>query len=292
MTFLLLAISCSSFNHLLFKALARFRIDLLSVVTVNYVVCIVIGYNSLAETAFETSIFAQPWYPFSIVQGAIFMICLLLIGRTTEKHGVAVASVSARLSVVLPTVAAFFLYSEPVTALKLTGISAALLALYLSGVSPQKSSKGSSHRLRTISMLPIVLFISFGTLSTLIKYVQESYLDSVSYHTYVMSSFAWAFIFSGLILGRQLRKNRKIFRWKELACGITLGCVNYGAIYFLVRALSVPGWQSSQLFPTISISVVVLSSFGAWVIFKERPHRQMIAAIAIGAIAIILINLS
>ena len=288
MIYLILAISCSTFNHLLFKALARYKVDLLSVVTVNYGVCIVIGYNSLPPNALLQSIFSQPWYPISIVQGTLFVICLLLIGRTTHKHGVAVASVATRLAVVLPTVAAFFLYADPVTAVKVIGITAAMLALYLSGT----AAKESAHKLPSISMLPVFLFLFFGTHSTLLKYVQERFLDKGSYHTYVMASFCAALVVSCVFLAWKLRKNHKIFRWQELVCGVILGCVSYGAVYFLVRALSVPGWQSSQLFPTISISIVVFSSFGAWIVFKERIHRQMIAAIAIGAAAIILINLS
>lgn len=288
MTFLVLAIISSTFNHLLFKAFARFRVNLLSAIVVNYAVCMVIGYSSSTEPVFRYPIFTQAWYPFSILQGIIFAACLFFMGKTTEKQGVAVASLAARLSVAIPIVAAFLLYDDFVTAAKITGILGALLALYLSCAKPAESESS----FRAISILPVTLFLVFGAHSTLIKFVQERFLDHSSYHVYVMSAFLSAFLAGGSVLAWRLFKKQQTFRWKDLFWGLVLGCTNYGSIYFLIKALSVPGRQSSQLFPTISIAVVGLSSLGAWFVFNERLRWRMIGALAIGAGAIVLVNLN
>jgi drug/metabolite transporter (DMT)-like permease len=135
------------------------------------------------------------------------------------------------------------------------------------------------------------LFAAFSMHSTLVKFVQEQFLGSTSYHVYVMYAFLSAFLISGSVLAWKLLKKQQACRWRDLISGLALGCSNYGAIYFLKRALSVPGWQSSQLFPTVSISVLSLSSLGAWAFFKERLHRRMLGALAIGVGSIVLINL-
>ncbi|MCP4656184.1 MAG: hypothetical protein GY856_12295 [bacterium] len=287
MTFLVLAVVSSTFNHLLFKAFARFRIDLLSAIVVNYAACVVIGYSSSMESISRSSVFAQDWYPFSIIQGGVFVACLFLMGRTTEKQGVAVASLATRLSVAIPTVTAFLLYDDLLTASKIIGILAALLALSLSCVDPT----GSAHPLKAGGLLPLALFTVFGTHSTLVKFVQEQFLGGTSYHTYVMSAFLSAFLISGSVLAWRLFKKQQACRWRDLIWGLALGCTNYGSVYFLIRALSVPGWQSSQLFPTISIAVLSLSTLGAWAFFSERLHRWMLGALAIGAGSIVLVNL-
>jgi len=185
MTFLILAIVSSTCNHLLFKAFARLRIDLLSAIVVNYAVCVVIGYNASGASFARSSIFIQDWYPFSVIQGAVFVVCLLLIGRTTEKQGVSVASLATRLSVAIPAFTAFLLYDDLVSASKITGILAALLALYLSCI----DFRGSADPFRLGSMLPLALFTAFGTHATLVKFVQEKFLGSTSYHVYVMACF-------------------------------------------------------------------------------------------------------
>jgi drug/metabolite transporter (DMT)-like permease len=287
MTFLVLAVVSSTFNHLFFKAFVRFRIDLLSAIVGNFAACVVIGYSFSIESISRSSFFARDWFPFSILQGGVFVACLFLMGRTTEKQGVAVASLATRLSVALPTVAAFLLYDDLVTASKITGILIALLALYLSCADLSESA----HPLRAGTMLPLALFAVFGAYSTLIKFVQERFLGSTSYHAYVIFSFFSAFLISGSVLAWRLFKKQQACKWKDLIAGLALGCANYGSVYFLLRALSVPGWQSSQLFPTVSIAVVGLSSFGAWAFFNERFHRRMLVALAIGVGSIVLVNL-
>ncbi len=287
MAFLVLAIVSSTLNHLLFKAIARSRVDLLCAIVTNFAVCVVIGYSSSFESIFQSSIHTQDWYPVSILHGGLFTVCFFLMGRTTEKQGVAVASLATRLSVAIPAVAAFFLYNDSITISKISGILVALLALYLSS----DKRKGSTHPLRTGSMLPLILFAAFGFHSALIKFVQERFLGSTSYHEYVMSAFLSAFVISGLVLIFRLIKKQQSCRWQDMISGIALGCSNYGSVYFLIKALGVPGCQSSQLFPTLSIAVVSLSSLGAWAYFKEKLHKRILTALTIGGVSIILINL-
>lgn len=287
MTFLVLAIVSSTCNHLLFKAFARLRIDLLSAIVVNYAVCLFIGYSASGASFTRSSIFLQEWYPFSVIQGGVFVVCLFLIGRTTEKQGVSVASLATRLSVAIPTFTAFLLYDDLLTPSKITGILAALLALYLSCIDPA----GSVDPPESAMMFPLALFTAFGMHSTLVKFVQERFLSSSSYHEYVTAAFLSAFLISGSVLAWRLFSREQACRWSDMISGLALGFSNYGSVYFLIRALSIPGWQSSQLFPTVSISIVSLSSFGAWVFFNERLHRKMLGALVIGAGSIVLINL-
>jgi drug/metabolite transporter (DMT)-like permease len=284
MIFLILAVVSSTCNHLLFKAFARLRVDLLNAIVVNFGVCVIIGYSSSFESF---SIFSQDWYSFSIIQGSLFVVCLLLMGRTTANQGVAVASLATRLSVAIPTVMAFLLYDDLATTAKIIGILAALLALYLSS----GDSTGSLDPLRTKSMLPLALFAVFGLYSTWLKFVQARYLGPGTYHTYVMASFLAAFLISGAVLGWRLFRKQQTCKLKDLGWGLVLGCTNYGSVYFLVRTLGVPRWQSSQIFPTVSIAVVGLSSLGAWAFFQERFDRRMLLALGIGVGSIVLVNL-
>lgn len=197
MQFLIFAVAFSTLNHMLFKAFARWCIDLLGAIVVNYVVCVVIGYGSALDSVFWQSMFVMDWYPFSVIQGAMLVVCFYLIGVTTKKQGVAVASLATRLSVAIPTVLAFLLYGDTVTTLKVTGILAALISLYLIGV----ENTETADRLQTLKILPITLFVLFGVHSSLMKYVQAQYLDDTSYHAYIMSAFFAALLISGASLG-------------------------------------------------------------------------------------------
>ena len=287
MVFITFTIIFSTINHLLFKAFARFKIDLLTAVVFNYFVCVIIGYITSAEILFRGSIFKQNWYIFSIIQGALFAVTFYLMGRTTKIHGVAVTSLATRLAVAVPVFAAFFLYNDIISATKITGLLTALVALYLSCAGHENTPLLSTKK----AYLPLFLFISFGMHSTFIKFVQEHFLVTTSYSAYIMSSFLAAFILSGSILLLRVITKKCTCQWRNVAAGIVLGFINYGAVYFLIRALSVPEWESSQLFPTISIAVVISSSFGAWLFFKEHINRKMLLSLVIGVGAIVLVNM-
>ncbi len=287
MNYLILAILSSTCNHLLFKSFSRYKIDLLTAISVNYAVCVAIGFASSQNHLSISLIYHQDWFVFSIIQGGLLICCFFLMGLTTRNQGVSVASLASRLSVVIPIFAAFFLYADSFSQTKAAGIILAILALYLSS----KKDNNSPVLSKSKSILPLILFIGFGTHSTLLKFVQNNYLDDISYHAYVMAAFLAAFIISLLIVVIRIIRERKPLHLKHIVSGLILGCVNYGSVYFLVKALSIPGWESSQVFPTLSIAVVGTSSISAMLIFKEKLHKKLILAITLGAAAIILVNI-
>jgi drug/metabolite transporter (DMT)-like permease len=170
---------------------------------------------------------------------------------------------------------------------KTIGILGALIALSLSSLENDSSPKIKAESRR---YLPAALFIAFGFLLCLTKYVQEFYLDGVAYHSYVMLSFASALLFGIGAIAWRVVIRKDIYQKKDFLAGILLGCVNYGSVYFLIRALSIEGWESSKIFPTISIAVVVFSSVGAYIFFREKFQRLKIIALILGLISIVFIN--
>jgi len=79
-------------------------------------------------------------------------------------------------------------------------------------------------------------------------------------------------------------------RWPDLIGGALLGIVNYFAVYALVKALAVQGWETSQVLPAYSVGVIALSSILALLIFRETLSRQKTVGLAIGLIAVVLLN--
>jgi drug/metabolite transporter (DMT)-like permease len=199
---------------------------------------------------------------------------------------VGVAALAARLSVILPTVTAFFLYGDSAHALKLAGIAIAVVALYLSSF-----EKAAGPALdRGLQSLPILLFLSFGMNLVLAKYVQAHHLDRMTYHGYLMYAFGFAFLSGLAAWGWKYVRGRTSARKKDIYAGVLLGVNNYGSLYFMIRTIAQPGWESSVVFPTISASVVMLSFLGAFAIFGERASRRKLTALVVGVVAIVLIN--
>ena len=88
----------------------------------------------------------------------------------------------------------------------------------------------------------------------------------------------------------KIRAGKIAIRARDFVAGGTLGLINYGAIYFLVKVLSLEGWQSSQVFPVYSVGVVAVSSLLAMMLFNERLSRLKTVGLLIGLVAIALLN--
>jgi drug/metabolite transporter (DMT)-like permease len=209
-----------------------------------------------------------------------------LLAYTAQRAGVALAALASRLSVAIPSLIAFVIYDDSVNASKVAGLVAALLSLYLCTASDRGNGPPRSL---LVSGLPLLVFFTFGCYFTIIKYAQTRYLDEMTYHSYVMTGFVFAFLTSLTICLRRMLK-RADFHIKHVFGGLLLGGINYVAVYALVKMLALEGWQSSQLYPMYSVGVVGLSTLLAMLFFGERLSRQKTAGILIGLVAVAILN--
>jgi drug/metabolite transporter (DMT)-like permease len=283
---LLLAILCSAGLPLLFRAFDDWRVNLFWAIPVNYFACIVVGAIFTAAPPDVPALLSQPWFLLAILQGFILAVNFYLLAYTAQRAGVSVAVLASRLSVAIPAILAFLLYGDSFDALKTVGLAAALSSLYLCTTTGQDFGITRAWLRR---LLPILVFIMFGCHFTLLKFTQARYLDSSSYHVYVTTSFFFAFVAS-VAMGLARIRPRVGVRSGDLIAGGVLGLINYGAIYFLVKVLSLEGWQSSQLFPIYSVGVVSVSSILAMILFKERLSRLKTFGLVVGLMAVALLN--
>jgi drug/metabolite transporter (DMT)-like permease len=287
MLFLALAIFGSGVIPVIFRAFDGWRVNLFWAIPANYITCAFVG-NFLAGSSLSvTGLVSQPWIGFAALQGILLAVNFYLLASTAQRAGVAIAALASRLSVAIPSLLAFLLYGDSLTVVKIAGLIAALLALYLC-TAPERSDGALKSRL--FQLLPILVFVTFGCYFSILKYLQTYYLDSSSYHYYVMSGFVFAFVSSIVIgLGKGMFSPGG-FQVRHILAGIFLGVINYVAVYALLEVLALKGWESSQLFPIYSVGVVAVSTLLAVLLFKERLSRQKTVGLAVGLAAVALLN--
>jgi len=287
MLFLALAILGSGVIPVIFRAFDGWRVNLFWAIPVNYVTCVLIG-NLLAGDSLDIRRLAsQPWILLAALQGVLLAVNFFLLAHTAQRAGVAIAALASRLSVAIPSILAFVLYGDSLSAVKIAGLIAALLALYLC-TAPDKAGGGLTSRL--FQLLPILVFATFGCYFTILKYLQTYYLDASTYHSYVMSGFVFALLSSIAIgFGKGVISTAE-FRGVHVVAGLGLGVVNYAAVYSLLRVLALKGWESSQLYPIYSVGVVAVSTVLAFLCFRERLSKQKSLGLAFGVVAVALLN--
>jgi drug/metabolite transporter (DMT)-like permease len=287
MIFLVLAILASALIPVLFRGFADWRVQVSWAIPINYLSCVLIGGIWRGQQVEVVNLLREPWLWLALLQGVILAVNFFLLAYTAQRAGVSVAALASRLSVAIPSILAFLLYRDTLTIVKLAGLCAALLSLYLCTISSDRTAPATSF---TTRFLPLLVFFTFGCYFVVIKYAQAHYLGEASFHFYVMAGFLFAFLSSLMIcLARGLLTKSQV-RLLDIVAGLLLGAVNYVAVYALVKALALEGWQSSQLLPIYSVGVIGISSLLAVLLFSERLSRQKRIGLAVGVVAVVLLN--
>ena len=287
MKYLLLAILGSALIPVLFRAFADWRVNVFWAIPINYLICVFVGSLWGGQMLDIVKLPSQPWIGLALLQGVILAVNFFLLAYTAQRAGVSVAALASRLSVAIPSLLAFLIYGDSVNLLKVIGLAAALLSLYLC---TKPEGRTSSHRTRATTLLPVLVFVTFGCYFTVIKYAQVHYLNEVSYHPYVMSGFLCASLTSLAICLWRAKLTTSEFRPRHLLGGLVLGAINYIAVYALVKMLALEGRQSSQLYPMYSVGVVAVSTVLAMLIFHERLSRARKTGLLVGLAAVALLN--
>lgn len=271
MLFLIGSILLSSYLTLAFKVCERFKIDLFQAIVYNYITCVVTG--SLVNGSFPVNIHTvhYAWVQWGFAMGVLFISLFNLIGITTQKNGVAVATVANKLSLVIPVMLAVYLYGEVVAGFKLAGILIALVAVILTCYQPATANfdKGSAVS-RLKYFLPFVLFIGSGMLDSIINHVQKIYITEDNSNAFLITGFFSAAIIGSMILIIQLWRRKETFAIKNLLAGILIGIPNYFSIWCLMKFLKNSPMQSSANIPVNNMGIVLFSSVVAWLFFKEK----------------------
>jgi drug/metabolite transporter (DMT)-like permease len=288
MIFLILSIIASTLTVSFFKIFERVGVNTLQGIIFNYITCAVLGNLITNETpVITTDFYNQPWFPYTLLLGFLFISIFFAIGETSQKMGVSVSMVSAKLSVVVPIVFALLFFSESLTVFQIAGIVLSLLAVYFIS---QKHNDGST-KTKYIWILPAIVFIGSGIIDTTLNFIQKRFIPAVSEAYVITTVFSIAFVLGALFLTYLVVfKNEKV-AFKNVYWGMFLGIPNYFSMLFLVKTLSYFPTASATIFPINNIGIVAASTLVSVLFFKEKLNTKNIIGLTFSLIAIALISI-
>lgn len=287
MMYLVLSILASTLIFVLFKLFAKFNINTLHAIIVNYFVASMSGIIAYQGTIEITTIPKFEWFYYTLALGSLFIIVFNLMAITTQRSGLSVVSVATKMSVVIPIVFGLFYYNESIGMLKGLGIILALIAVYLTAI---KNKKGIDIVPKNI-LLPVLVFLGSGVIDTSLKFLEEAYVSESDVSIFSATIFAAAAFLGVLVIVYQIIKGTFRFQLKNVLGGIALGIPNYFSIYFLVKALRSGLFESSGIFTINNVAIVMLSTLVGILLFKERLLSKNWIGIGLAIISIILVAL-
>lgn len=281
MIYVLISILCSVTVGILFKISKRYFINVQQAIAWNYLtaiaLCLFFFKPDIASLKLPTS---PLYYLLGILLPTIFWI----LSRAVKEIGIAKTDIAQRLSLVLPLLAAYLIFQEQFSTIKVLGLSLALIAVFL-----MLSNRGKTQGKSSI-IFPLLVFLGFGTVDILFKQLATDI--SMPYTSILLVVFCIAFPIAMLSATYQAVWNKQRFKLGNLAFGIMLGIFNFSNIYFYLKAHKAFAEQPSVVFASMNIGVVVLGTAIGYLVFREKLSKLNFVGVALALIAIIMITLA
>ncbi len=286
MVYILLSILFFTGIFLVFKIIGKKDLSVINIIVINYFVAALLG--NVQSQVNPIQALHEDWLYMSIIIGLLYFIFFIVIGISTKLVGLSVTTVASKMSVVIPIVFSIIYFNESLSIFKISGIILALTGVILTVY--KKPEKNRKVKLSEF-LIPLLLFIGMGVTDMLTKIAQDKYLNPNNIALFNSSLFYIAFLIS-LIYVLGLRKQKEFFKQSTLFYGIILGTVNYYGVYFFLKALDSKIFDSSVIFGINNVSIVILSVFLGFVIFKEKTNKINIIGIASAITAIVFLSIS
>lgn len=289
MIYLFLCVVCSTLLFINFKLFAKYNVKTIQAIVINYTVCVSVGLLSEGNIRTISEITSSEWFIHAICLGSLFISIFYITALTVKYSGIAVASIAGKLSLIIPTISAYFLYDDAFGVYKVMGILAAVVAIFFTIYTKENTQKKKSF---SYFLYPLFILAGNGIIDTYANYNQRYYVDAEDFNFFLVFVFGTAAVMGWVVLFSRYIALKETIALRSVFFGILLGVPNYGSMYFLIQALEKSGLESSSFFPVNNICIVLFSCLSAWLLFHEKLSKLNIIGIILAIVAIILIMIN
>ena len=285
MIYLILSMITNAALYWLFKYFEKIEARIFETIVFNYIVAFGCGIFLVPDlkSAVESSLTLPIWSISGMAMGALFISVFYFMAITARKAGIALATLSSKMSLVLGVVLFSFVGKGELTWITILALLIAMTGLYFFSVDGRTRFKWN------MLTYPILLLLGSTAVDFSIAFFQGFTANDNERALFTCMPFFGAGIIGLMILVYGLIINKKPFPKKELLTGITLGLVNYGSIYFLIELYS-SGWLPEHvILPVNNLGVLIISALGALWLFSEKLNRRKIQGLVLCVLALILL---
>jgi len=281
-----------------FRAFSSYNVPTFPAIVINYIVCVLTGSLFISmgwiesPPVFETlqsQEFSRALY-IGMGMGAFFIGSFYIMGLTTQLSGVAVATLSARISFVIPVLVNLWIWKsggKEYDFLNYLGLFLAITAVGLVSYKPSKiidptEYKDDNKKYLAI-ILPIIVFLVSGIIDTTFNYTVREDVQIVLPNQQGIFSvllFGIAGLTGITVFTIQFLRKKLTMTKKSIIGGICLGIPNFFSIFLLLKVLSLVNGDGATIFPPFNISVILLAAIASYFLFKE--HLSTINKLGLG----------
>lgn len=263
---------CSVLVSILLKIAKSKGFDVLQMIAWNYAIASILCFFWFKPDLLHISISQTPWWLIALL-GVLLPTIFLFLAKSLETAGILKTEIAQRLSVVLSLAAAYFLFNEHFSHLKLIGIGLGLAAVILI-VFSRSGGQASNHNNQSILYL-LCVWVGYALVDVLLKYTTSLGLQfAVSLNL----MFIFAFVLCIIYLSFQ----KTAWTRQNFLAGLSLGVLNFANIALYVKAHLLLKDSPAIVFAGMNILVVVFGVVAGVLIFKERLSWLLTLGLSLG----------
>lgn len=274
---LIASIACSVSVSILLKVARQKQVDVGQAIAVNYLVAVLLAVVLLQPHPASLLNPATPWW-ILIALGVLLPTIFLAMAAAVRHAGIVLSDAAQRLSLFIPLLASFLLFGEQLAGQKVLGVGLALLALLCLLIRPRHAD-GQSQNMRSVLML-LAVWVGYGTIDILFKQLSKA---GAAFSSSLVVSFSLA----GVLILAWLLFRRTVWNRNSLLAGLLLGLLNFGNIYFYIRAHQTFPENPTLVFSAMNIGVISLGAIVGAGFFKEKLSLVNMAGVALAIVAIV-----
>lgn len=281
MLFLILSIICSVTVGVIFKVTRKYTISHPQIVACNYVFACMLCYVAFSPdlNTVETT---APWWLY-ITIGILLPSIFLFLAASIKHIGIVKTDAAQRLSLFIPILAAWLLFKEQFSMLKISAFVLAIPALLFILTKNTENTKNKWG-------YPAVVLIGFGVIDILFK--QIATYTSLPYTTslFVILGIAMTIMFT--VVAYEVIFKKATLNINNIIFGGLVGIFNFGNILFYLKAHQEFSKNPSTVFAGMNMGVIIMGSVVGVLIFKEKLSKMNFLGLFLALIAIVLIVVS
>ena len=282
MTYLILAILCSVTVSIFLKLARSQQIQIEQSIAMNYVVASALTWFLLSPKLDSLKTDETSMALFTAL-GVLLPVGFIFMSNAVRYAGIVKSDAAQRLALFIPILASFTIFGEVLTPTRAVGLALAFAAL-ICLVFKSNSGRGASAQGTTTQLVTslFAVWLGYGVIDVLFKQVAKTGSATAT------NLFA-AFVLSGVIIFAYLLIKRTRWTVRSLLAGVILGALNFGNIWFYIRAHQVYSTNPTLVFAGMNIGVITLGTLVGAYAFREKISRINALGVVLAIAAIVLL---
>lgn len=272
------AACCSVLVSIVLKYLKAKGFDVFQMIAWNYLSASILCYYWFKTDLTHISFNHTPWW-LILVLAVLLPSIFLCLAKSLQFAGILKTEIAQRLAVILSLLAAYFIFGEQFSQIKLIGVVLGIIAILaiIIGQATEQASKGINLK---SALFLFSVWAGYAAIDVLLKYSSSLGLQSA---VTLNLAFIGAFILSIAYIAI----TQPNWQPKNIFTGLVLGVLNFANIALYVKAHMLFKETPAIVFAGMNILVVVLGVLSGVIFFKERLQAYTWIGLVSGIVAVL-----